>query len=344
MSRLIFCLMLLGCSNHLTGIKPLHPSSESDTEHDLDVEVLPYTSNQTEDCEAVRIEGKDTPQPVDILWAIDTSPSMNNETKTVRSQLNRFAHHVTSAGMDIQVVLIGNDADNSGICIEPPLGSGRCPEDHNPPQLFRQYQWIGSHNALGRFISEFDDYATNLREGSRKVYAVVTDDHSDWNAAQFIESRDLQDPGSVDDWTFYGFYCERRDKGDVYTQLVEETEGQHIELCASTPDWDGVFDEMAETVIQNNVVSCAIPIPDAPPNFEFQPGKLNVDIVDDSASKATRIPHVANSLTCGAQHGWYYNNPITPDSIQLCPASCNVAQSHPDNAVDVWFGCTTEHH
>lgn len=343
MPRLSVLLLLCACSNHLSGLSSLEEAAPGlDYSGSLDSDVVPYSPVTTEECASVRLEGKDSPQPVDILWAIDTSPSMAAEKAMVRTQLNRFSQHITDTGIDVNVVLIANASNQSGICIDAPLGSGLCPTDHNPPHLFRQYTWVGSHNALSRFVSEFDAYASTLRENSRKVYAVVTDDHSDWNAEVFSDARDAQDPKSIDDWTFYGFFCEAHDRGGVYTQLVEETEGTHIELCRSTPNWDSVFDEMAETVIQNNVVSCTLPIPEAPFSYTFEASKLNVDVVEATSTTSTRILKVADESACLGRDGWYYDSPTDPTSVHLCPTTCDTAQAHHDTAIDLWFGCTTE--
>ena len=132
------------------------------------------------------------------------------------------------------MVLIASGSSDNGICIQPPLGSGDCPDDHNPPQLFRDYLWVGSHNALPRLVSQWDNYKSVIRENAMKYYAVVTDDDSDWSAPYFTSQRNAQDPAGSDNWTFFGLFCKNRDSGGVYSTLVTQTSGLHVEPVSYT--------------------------------------------------------------------------------------------------------------
>ncbi len=81
-----------------------------------------------------------------------------------------------------------------------------------------------------------------------------------------------------------------------------------------------------------------IPMPDqGQPNYDL----INVSLSPASDPTASeRIYNVPDETSCGAQGGWYYDDPAQPQMIQLCPATCAQLQSG-DLVVDVLVGCDT---
>jgi len=332
---------LAGCSENLISKIGELNSMANDYDEVVRDELTPEPNEM---CDAVTIETEDQQRPVDVLWAIDTSPSMAGEKKMVRDNLNSFAQQMSDAGLDAHVVLIASSSNDGGICVQSPLGTGSCPNDHNPPQLYRDYQWVGSHNALPRFISQWSNYESVIRDNSMKYYAVVTDDDAEWSASHFTSQRNSQDPAGADNWTFFGLFCKYRDSGNVYSTLVTQTNGLHVELCTSSPDWQGVFDEMFQTVMENRSLDCTIDIPDAPTAFPFESNKLNVDYIPGDGSSASRFYRVDSSADCDSRGGWYYDDNSNPSSIELCDASCDAVDGDFEGTLDIWFGCTTQTH
>src|SRR5262245_52109748 len=51
-------------------------------------------------CEAIAQEAKPELQPADIIWAIDTSGSMTEETNFVIQQMNNFSQQIVASGID----------------------------------------------------------------------------------------------------------------------------------------------------------------------------------------------------------------------------------------------------
>ena len=47
------------------------------------------------------------------------------------------------------------------------------------------------------------------------------------------------------------------------------------------------------------------------------------------------VPRVDNESACGDQEGWYYDNPMMPQWVTLCPASYGETQGQ----VRFEFGC-----
>ena len=49
-----------------------------------------------------------------------------------------------------------------------------------------------------------------------------------------------------------------------------------------------------------------------------------------------------DAADCGTDPGWYYDNPMNPTKIFLCPATCVTVQADPEANVKFLFGCPTE--
>jgi len=59
------------------------------------------------------------------------------------------------------------------------------------------------------------------------------------------------------------------------------------------------------------------------------------DVTDET------IGYVESPSACGADGGWYYDNPEIPSQIELCPASCDTVQDDHDATVEIVLGCET---
>lgn len=86
---------------------------------------------------------------------------------------------------------------------------------------------------------------------------------------------------------------------------------------------------------------CKYRIPQ-PTNGTVDFTRINVRLTDpmNSANDIT-IPNVGTEAGCiTGEHGWYYDDPMAPTQIVLCPASCNAVTQN-NWEVDVLVGCTT---
>jgi hypothetical protein len=93
--------------------------------------------------------------------------------------------------------------------------------------------------------------------------------------------------------------------------------------------------KMAE--IRENALACEYVIPAPPGNEPLEPGKVAVKHVGSAGEN--EIPHADSAEDCGAEPGWFYDNPANPTKIALCPASCKEIGKEPGSKVSVLFGC-----
>ncbi|MCA9626913.1 MAG: hypothetical protein KC766_04585 [Myxococcales bacterium] len=305
------------------------------------------------ECFAETKTASNTVRPVDIIWALDNSGSMTAEAKEVQDNMNLFAGAILTQGIDVHVVVIsesgppGGFPPKNGVCIPSPLGSGTCPADTNLPTYARIDDSVASSNSLDKLLEHYPTYKPVLRQNASKYFAVVTDDNSAMSAQTFIDSVNNLDPGWFDSWRFFGVYCTGScsnafacaSTGTVYTELTNYSGTTPGDLCVGQSNFSGVFSALAKAVVDGTQLDCQWEIPAPPPGQEFDSKKVNVKYTPSGGGGAQEIYYVPSAADCGAQGGWYYDNPQNPTKILVCPDTCDQLSGDLNGKVDIAFGC-----
>ncbi len=69
-------------------------------------------------------------------------------------------------------------------------------------------------------------------------------------------------------------------------------------------------------------------------------GKVNVTFTPTGGASQT-ILNVGSAAACGANGGWYYDDPANPTKILVCPSTCTAFTGEGGGQVDVVLGCPT---
>jgi hypothetical protein len=332
-------------------------------------------------CTAYSDEAKQTYEPADIVWAVDTSGSMVEEAQAVQASINAFSQQISASGIDVHVVMLAKYPFlfAPGICVPAPLGSGKCPPmgtDTLLPNFWHHpLAAIESVDAAAQLVKLFPAYKFMLRPGVKKYVVVVTDDDSkngsassgnagkyDGNANAFIDDFTGLDPMMNDGaggkmWKLSAVYsftqCSNAaNVGDVWKQLVNTTGGVHGDICSCLPGkpqpcaqtFQKVFDELAKKIISGSKpLACEWTIPPPEPGKTLDPHKVNVEFVDQATGQAGTVYHVQDVSKCDPNvGGWYYNDNNAPTTVKLCPTSCNkVSAAAQGSKINVVFGCAT---
>lgn len=93
--------------------------------------------------------------------------------------------------------------------------------------------------------------------------------------------------------------------------------------------------------IRGSVLDCDFDMPKAMDGQKVDPTKINVNYTPAGGARMT-LGRVSDAASCGAVPGWYYDDPVNPTRILLCPASCNSASVEVDATLEVQLGCVTE--
>jgi ferredoxin len=317
-----------------------------------------------EECAETSAEATDGILPADIIIAVDTSGSMDDEAQWTQQNMNAMVNIIVGSGIDAHVVMISSN----DICVPATLGSGNCPADENLPAYRHVPQSIGSTDALEKILQTYPQWQPSLRANATKTIVVVSDDDSDLGASAFTSQLLALDP-SFNGYKFDAIvsfedpiaclaaclpnFCQGCGKccsscpeplsaaeGSVYKQLVTQTMGVSGDLCDQ--DFTGVFNDMATAVVQGAQIACVYDIPEPGMGDPIDYDKVNVDYLPGANQPSQAIYNVpGGAMDCGPAGGWYYDDPANPTQILLCDATCQGVQGNPDGKVTVKFGCET---
>ena len=304
----------------------------------VDVPVFDATDVEDEACVATEIQANNASAPVDIIWAVDSSGSMDYENRMVQDNLNRFSARISASGIDHHVILIG-EADQMNV--PPPLGGSE--------YFMHIDDKVDSEDALVKIVQHYPTYKDFLREGAVRHFVVVSDDNcEEMSADEFIAAVGLLvDPGFPDGFTFHSIVafgsipyigCITGARvGRDYLDLSARTGGVVQSICQT--DWGPIFDALETAIAVVTELPCVYDIPPPPEGEELEPDKVNV-VYTAGDGAVTTIPMVPDEGSCGPL-GWYYDNPDFPTQIIVCPDTCILLQSDTMGKVNIAFGCAT---
>ena len=185
--------------------------------------------------------------PVDIIFAVDTSGSMNQEKKMLEDLMGKFINDLsgTPFPLNFQVFMLGNQFNF-------PM------EVENDPRFEIVPQRVGSFDGLQRAAELLNGfYPTNLtlRDNAYKELIIISDDNARGVTAEnfisFLPSREITVHGLV------GFnkgldanqtWCNIARVGEDYEKLAQATNGILHNLCDA--DWQPLFERLIDRMIR----------------------------------------------------------------------------------------------
>lgn len=304
------------------------------------------------ECGEISGEAQNLFAPVDIIWVVDSSDSMENDASTVQNNLDEFAADIEARGIDFHVVLISDQ----GFVTPSPLFA-------TDPRFLFVNRSVGSNDAFDRVLDQFPNYMAHLRPGAITHVVGVTDDDENTSQSTFITmmngllGHDFtyhvigSPPGECNSTCPFGCStcfdgaagCERpgdwqpaANPSEEHWDAAAATGGLTFSICTS--DWSGLFDTLAMTVAVSEELPCTFALPEPPAGMEFDPNLVNVDHYPSASSSAhTRFPNVASAAACSGTT-WYYDAD-PPTQILLCPDACTTAMA--GGRIEIAFGCVT---
>jgi hypothetical protein len=331
-------------------------------------------ANPDAPCQGFRQDVQTESLPVDIVWAIDTSGSMTEESIAVQENINAFSQSIIAANIDVHVVMIAGYPlcfgtlciPLPGICVGAPLGTGQCPADSKPPNFFHhQTAVVQSQDGAVVLINQFPSYRQMLRPTSLKYLVVVTDDDSTGEDAEtyadnpdkFIADYTALDPmmqNATGDpsWKMSGIYAQTQcpnaaRMGNFWKAVIDKTGGVHGDICscpagqqaACTQTFKTVLDSLAKTIVTAaKPLECEYPIPAPPAGETFDKDKVNINLTN--AGITEDIYWVNDATACHPElGGWYYDDNTNPTRILTCPKSCEKIKATTSGNIAVALGC-----
>jgi hypothetical protein len=186
---------------------------------------------------------------IDMVWALDTSGSMTEEIDQVNKNLQAFTNSLSKSS-NLSVSILGNTCSSGGskICINSMQITNSSVKLHNIK--------IGSTNALEIILKESAStgvLAKWYRPAAKKVFVVVTDDHSAVASELFLQT--LKKQNGIENPIGYAFAgikkssnCDIAREGIEYFDLAKATGGNVFDICQA--DWKQHFAELSNEVLK----------------------------------------------------------------------------------------------
>ena len=327
-----------------------------------------------EECAAQTLEGQQSYLPIDVILVVDTSNSMADAIAAVETSINAdFAAVLGASGLDYQVLVLGDypPGDQLDICISMPLSGTDCNPAPALPAVTNQYQHYDRATGSGEFLANILAWYSSAdphglapggwsdwpRPEARKLFLAMTDGSSasdNTSAGQAFDDALLALPGGP-----FGTPGDRRyvfhsiismspnnppqmpwlpadpiqGNGGSIQQVSVLSGGWRFPL--SLPDdFDVVFQQIAEGVVESTPVACSFAIPDPPEGETIDPNTIEIDYLPGGVGPAESFHQVVGPAECAADA--FY---ISAGTIFLCPEACTLVQGDAAARLDVRYGC-----
>lgn len=323
-----------------------------------------------EACGNVTSEATLVKRPVDIIFIIDNSGSMQDEIDAVEANVNvSFANIIGASTLDYRVVMISKYAKVAGaytapICVSAPLsGNGDCkappPTSVDGPRFFQLDQGVNSHDSLRVLLATYESgWKKWMRPGAARVFVDITDDESDIPHEEFDAKLLAMDPvtfgtAAQRNYVFHaiaGFegkaasaawlpsepVVERICGGEVvddarrYQRLAILTGGLRFPIC-DEQRFDVVFKAIAEGVVSGTQVACDFPLPAVPTGKTLD--KVRVSYTPSAGADRVFTP-AASEAECADDRFV-----VDAANVRLCPQTCAAVRADSQAKVKVHFTC-----
>jgi|GEM_PF-562832 len=208
--------------------------------------------------------------PVDIVWVIDSSGSMAEEIKKTRENMIRFVNSLQTS-RDVESHMLAADGDlrldlDAAVTskvkqIRQVVGStdalallaaGVCAENDSNSRDNRLCGHKFDLSSVRHIDGVRGKVGKVLRDASRKVFVVVTDDDTRGvTAPDFLKALEGKVKGGYSLFAFRGFSsttnCKIAKAGLSYKTVSEATGGKEYDICK--PDWTPHFDSLLASVV-----------------------------------------------------------------------------------------------
>ena len=127
------------------------------------------------------------------------------------------------------------------------------------------------------------------------------------------------------------------DPGTGYQALSNLTGGLKFPVCEGA-GFDSVFEAIAQGVVQGAAVPCEFGIPTIDAGV-IDPDQVKVEYTPGNGDPAITYDPVANEAACAGGDGFYYDDPVNPTKMMLCPTTCDTVQNDEGAKVQLLLGC-----
>lgn len=198
--------------------------------------------------ESFMISATKTMKPLDMVWVIDNSGSMNEEAANVRKNLTAFIGALDKSS-DMKFLLVSKQG-TTGTSVSLPTGL-------DASRFMQANKVIDSTNGPSQLINQLNFYISGgmpfFRADSKKIIVFVTDDNSAMTAANFASGLSTVGvaSGQAAVFSFIGLGssvspCQAA-TGSVYQTLANQSGAKVYNICQA--DWTQNFADLKTDVL-----------------------------------------------------------------------------------------------
>jgi hypothetical protein len=94
--------------------------------------------------------------------------------------------------------------------------------------------------------------------------------------------------------------------------------------------------------IRRTSVTCEFAMPESTTGEAIDAKLVNVSYTPSAGGDAQTLGQVPDAAACSGGGGWYYDDPLSPTKITLCPTTCSTVQIDQGAKMQILLGCTTQ--
>jgi len=301
-------------------------------------------------------------EPLHLVFAFDVSGSMGKGDEPwhdkslkwdpVVAATRAFFEDADSDGLQASLTFFPTDGDEDERCVAASYEAPDVEMSDLPSDAFGEAiaaieaeDWRGGTPT--RFVVEGSlAYIDNQREqeGGRYALVLVTDgypqgcDDEDDSLDAVVTPLEAAHDDGIDSYVIGVANPPIEDAPDTVSDLhrLAEAGGTNEAFLIDTGDPTATtqaFDQ-AVSAIRGAVIACDLEIPMPPDNRAFDKERVEVAFDDGSGE---RVLHY--DADCTGDDAWHYDDPGSPERIELCATTCDEVRAAPAAALRIDFAC-----
>lgn len=277
--------------------------------------------------------------PLAIYILLDSTGSMLDQGKwpAATSAINTFVNDPLSAGIKVAIQAFSGDGPCDGSVYDTPAVE----MDGLPNHAGKIGQWLagifpdgqtpieGALRGLQLYTAEFAAQSPN----DRVVGLLITDG---------VPTRCDTNPATLTGIAAAAYGA--TPSISIFVMGMTGADFALLDQIAAAGGTQASYDASGGTqafldaleAIRGTALSCEFLIPVGEAGA-VDPEKVNVEYHPSAGGKQT-IYKVDGPGSC-VEYGWYYDDPVAPTKILLCPETCAIVKADPTGRIDVILGC-----
>ncbi len=301
----------------------------------------------------VEVNEAATLTPVSMFIAVDISGSMNDNDKWVDTQAAFIAFFQDPGAGSLQVALrfwpdegCEEGTCDVAVCATPQVPLGLLSDTNHQQALIDEFNakspWGSTPTSAAlEGAAQWAHNRVQQTGGTEKVVIILVTDGEATTCNIDINyiAQVAADALNNDDVLTYAIGLQGSSEANMDAIALAGGTTEGIFIGSGTAEQD-LLDALL--AIAGEAVDCSFPVPSPQnPDEELDPRQVRVEYTDGDGNTVL-IPHVDDASACGPGGGWYYDDPVNPTMITLCPSTCTEVQGDAEAQMDIALGCECE--